>query len=571
MTVLKSGMLQNQENKSQCHIPQFYCDKGSIAFIIPFSFKNQYGEEKNVCTYLFDNIEKQTKKDYTFVYHTPKKELVSILKPAFKNTHEYFNQGPEIEPNHATQKCTEDPFGKYKGRNLCKCFSVCRKFHDDSSMNIPRVEVYLGTYNVHYPPDIQNNQPSFDFSFDALLLLDNEKENECGYLVFVISLDFTKQKMLFDNKEWNVLDNFIFIKHLFYKNRLKCDIQGLDKKYSHISIQEWTDEYLNKLMRQLGLNPHLAINKHVLKDLQSNNQGAAFSYSIIQLENIYKHNSEKSQPIPIANVWKFKKDYIRQLYGLLVSDEGWRDVSDFEILPKFRNNHWATRTNNCSFFLGRNVLTIENTEQKLEGAYPEWFGKYIDKNQETGKNNVAFYQDYVAMHPCFPGVKSLIFFTFLKAIYKDMVLGKTKEYLAETKDSPEEKYHRLTIALQSYSMSLDTMKSVEDRIYSQFNIPVEVENLRERCQIEANNRQNSKMKILTIVTVGISFIAIIVSMLSISSNENLLWNIQSPTTIIMYVLLGVALFTFAYGLWAGEKARPSNLKIWNKMVDFIKL
>lgn len=549
---------------------QFYCDKGAMAFIIPFLFKNYIAseDEENVCTRLFRDVEKQTKllKDDASIYDIEKNQLISILKHVFKGVKKYY----PLEEDSGSAKCVENT-DSYKGRNLCKCFSVCRKFHDDSSMNIPRVEVYLGTYNVHYPSNLYDDWQSFDFSFDALLLLDNEKENECGYLMFVISLDFTEQKMLYDNEEWNVLDNFIFIKHLFYKNRLKCDIQGLEKKYSHISIQEWTDEYLNKLMTQLGLNPCLAINKHVLKNPKSKNQGAAFSYSIIQLENIYQLKRKNKCPISIASVLDFKRKYIRQLYGLLVSDEGWRDISDMEILPKFRNNHWATRTNNCSFFLGRNILTIENTEQKLEGEYQKWFEKYVDKDQMSGQNNVEFYKDYVALHPCFPGVKSLIFFTFLKAIYKDMVLGKTKEYLAETKDSPEEKYHRLTIALQSYSMSLDTMKSVEDRIYSQFNIPVEVENLRERCQIEANNRQNSKMKILTIVTVGISFIAIIVSMLSISSNENLLWNIQSPTTIIMYVLLGVALFTFAYGLWAGEKARPSNLKIWNKMVDLIKL
>lgn len=560
-------------NNKNTFVSQFYCDTGSMAFIIPFLFKNTDGEDKNICTCLFDNIKKQSEfsKDYAFIYHVEKKKLVSILKPEFKQTHAYYNCGLEAELANTAQKCAEDTSGEYKGRNLCKCFSVCRKFHDDSSMNIPRVEIYLGTYNVHYPSDIQNNQQPFEFSFDSLLLLDNEPGNECGYLIFAISLNFNNQKMLYNNKNWNILDNLIFIKHLFYKNLLKCDIKTPEKEYKHVSLQEWTDEYLRKLMKQLGLNPVMAINKHVLKNPQNKNQGAAFSYSVLQLDNIYKFIGENKQPVSVDNVWKFKREYIRQLYGLLVSDEGWRNTSDMEIIPKFRNNHWASRMNSCSFFLGRNVLTIENTDQEIEKSYQEWFGKYIDYDQVTGNNNVGFYKDYVAMHPCFPGVKSLIFFTFLKAIYKDMILGKTKEYLSDSKDSPEEKYHKLTIALQSHSMSLDTIKSVEDRIYNQFNIPAEVENLRERCQIEANNRQNSKMKILTIVTASISLIAIIVSMLSISTNENLLLQRQSPTTIIMYVLLGVASFIFAYGIWAGEKVRFSNWKVWKKIVGFLQV
>lgn len=525
-------------------IPQFCCDKGSIAFIVPFLFKN-FGDGEfcdNVCTRMFRTIADRSKssKRAASIYEQEKRNFVSQLKPSF----------PSAEVRYSGTSCEVAENKDYKGRNLCKCFSVCRKFHDDKSMNTPHIEVFLGSYPITYSlPDGR----FFKFKCDALLLLSDELGSECGYLIFNID------KKTITPDIFATLDVFIFIKHLFYKSRLKCDI--VDKK--HVSIQEWADQYIRKLMKRLEIDPSKAVNKHVLKQSNSADQGAAFSYSILQLENIHD-----SGQISIANIEEFKQVYANQLYGLLVSDEGWRYGSKEDIFAKFKNNYWSSKTNTCSFFLGRNVLTINQTDEALNKDLNGWFENYVDLDPVNESNHVNFYKKYVNLHSCFPGVKSLTLFFYLKAIYKDMMLGKTKEYIMETTDSPDEKYQRLTVALQSYSMSLETMRNVEDMICIQFNMPAEIESLRNRCEVEAANRQNSKMRLLTIVTAGISLIAIIVSMLSISSNENLLLKTESPTTIIMYVLLGIASAIFIWGACKGEKIQLTIKNAWDKCVHF---
>lgn len=534
-------------------VSQFSCETGSIAFIIPFYFTN-FSDDKcsdNVCSRLFRNIDHkiQETKNKT-IYKKEKKRLVATLKQSFPRAAIRYNCPNWIKQN-SENKENED----YSGRNLCKCFSVCRKFHDDHTLNTDRLEVYLGTYNIEYDLTDGLNPKYFHFSCDAVLLLTNESGSECGYIILKIDQHSISQNIF----EKDSVDFYIFIKHLFYKNRLKCSIAD---KYN-ISIQEWCNKFLCKLMQILELDPSQALNKHVLKNVDTGEDGAAFSYSIMQLDNVY--NADK-QLISIENVELFKRQYVNQLYGLLVSDEGWRNISKNELLHLFSDNHWASRINTCSFFFGRNILTINQKNDLLKSESYHWFDNYINIDVVSGENNTAFYSQYGRIQPCFPGVKSLTLFFFLKVIYKDMMIGKTKEYLAESSDSPDENLKILTRAIQSYSMSLETTRDVENRICSQFGIPSELEQLRFRCKLESENRQNNKVRTLTIATVGISIISIIVSMLSINNSENLLLNADYPVSAILYILLVFALFIFAVGLYTWEKIQSFAKKIWLKCV-----
>lgn len=463
---------------------EFYTSDGTIAFIRPFLFNHfdKKRDNENVCTALFQNLSDcgTNFKDDTQHYERAKQHLLTILHPKFPNADLYFNGISKILNGERVSQCTEEGH-TYQGRNLCKCFSVCRKFHDDNSMYIPRIEIYLGSYQIDYNTNVADEH--FSFTVDSLLLLSNEKDNECGYLIFTSSLDSIEQN-LFENI--NPLDKLIFIKHLFYKSRLKCNISTNHDEYHHISIQHWADRYINLLIEQLEIHSSNAVNNYTLKNPENGEEGTAFSYSIIELNNI-KAIGEENAEISIDSIETFKQQYVTQLYGLLVSDEGWRNVAKDEILPQFDNNHWASRKHTCSFFFGHSALVINQTDVQVNNA-KQWFAKYHEFDSGNATTESCFYQDYVTIRPCIPGVKSLTLFPFMKAIYKKMMLERLRTYMNTSQDSPEEKYRRIVATLQNYSMLLDALHKVEDRISEQLAIPKELDELRERCQIEATGR-----------------------------------------------------------------------------------
>ena len=500
-------------------VKQFYAKDGYLAFIIPFSFTTDNKKETNVCKDLFAKIRPEDDREQ-YEYYNDK--LVAIISKAFPNAANAFcgaterdKKGKVVHTCHYGKVKTN--CNSYKGRNLCHCFSVCRKFHDDQSQGIPRLEIYLGTYRVRYEIS-QKEEKFFEFDIDALLLLTNATGGEGGYLLFNISLA-SVQKAGIESLEENDLDSFIFIKHLFYKSRLKCTING----EQNISIYEWAGAIFKDLMYVLEI-----------KD----GGDVAFRYTIMELNNLVDSPDSSENPIIFEPIGRFLMDYRRQVYGLLTSDEGWRYVSNGELRQAFKDNHWSSRRYTTAFFLGHNALIInqyDGEEYKRElpekelsketqsnggkklgdktEAYNEfsktWFKPYTE-SPESG-----FYEEYAQLRPCVPGVQSLVLNAYLKAIYKEMVLAKVKEMYEGNSFTDEEKYNRLAFALQQHSMSLDVIKNIEDCIYSQFGIPAELHALRESYMREANNVQNQKIMNLTYITAIISISALIIAVLAL--------------------------------------------------------
>ena len=174
----------------------FYCDSGSIAFIVPFSFNSEDKKETNKCKEVFKKIKQNDNSDQ---YDAKKNIIRDAIINIFPNA-DIVYQGATEQDCHQklTKKCyfrdCHKDYTVYKGRNLCPCLSVTRKFHDDDFQNIPRIELYLGTYQVKY--EIPNTCKLFEFYVDVLLLITNEKGGECGYLVFNISLASIKENCI---------------------------------------------------------------------------------------------------------------------------------------------------------------------------------------------------------------------------------------------------------------------------------------------------------------------------------------------------------------------------------------
>lgn len=532
-------MQKEKEMSQQLH---FSCNEGSIAFIIPFLFNSEDGKTTNKCIEIFEKIKPEDDRDK---YEDYKDQIRNAISYKFPNADIAFCGATEFNDcQKLTKKCYYRDLYKnhrsYKGRNLCPCLSVTRKFHDDDFQNIPRIEIYLGTYHVKY--EKPNTNKFFEFYIDTFLLLTNEKGGECGYLVFNISLASIRENCI-GTFTSNSLDNVIFLKHLFYKNRLKCTIIGNGENCC-LSIPEWAYESFTNLLSALRIRTNSSSD---IRNEEKSKKHVAFRYSIIELNNV---KDKKGKIIPLSDIDSFLEVHQNQLYGLLVSDEGWRYVSKDQIQKTFKDNHWSSRRFSSAFFLEHNALLISQydiAEQKDEGGQiahdsftKQWYSTY------TQSQDSNCYEEYVGLRPCFPGITSLIFYAYLKAIYKETVLAKVKNYSEGNYFTDEEKYKRLAFALQRHSLSLDAVKNIEDCIYAQFGIPAELKDLRERYKREANNVQNKKIVNLTHVTAFISLSALVVSMLAIGIKDGRsLYSAGLDWTIVLLVLAFlIPIFTY---------------------------
>lgn len=497
----------------------FDCSDGVMSFVIPF-----ITEDSVICKELFKSISDHEKKkdvlskkemkyyenheiwkdvEFEKESHDLYKEHKELfIKNVLKESEKKFYQNEvhfwdNAEPYYKCPNAGNDINCKYKGRNLCRCFSLSRKFHDDKAENHERFEIFLGSYPVKYT--VFNNKSSIEFTIDCLLLLTNEEDDKSGYLVLNIPITSIDENLGIAQKGIK-LNSLIFIKHLFYKSRLKMVHVG---EYESVSLQEWAIAYLDRLFAALKLKFENVVNDYV--------KGAAFRYSIIELNDV---KDDKDKLISVDNLATFKERYIRQLYGLLVSDEGWQFVPDIDLN---RVDSWQTRSYCCSFFLEHSALVINqydsNYNNNCDFAY-SWFKNYTYGEYEN-KEHLNHYREYVKIRSCVAGVSSLVFFAFIKAICKEMLLTRVEKETISSDSTIAVKYNRLYNVLQTHSMSFGEIRNVEECIYKQFGIPDQLQVLSQRYEREANNMQNSHVTDLTLVTMLISMISILIAIISV--------------------------------------------------------
>ncbi|MDO4736753.1 MAG: hypothetical protein Q4B21_07060, partial [Bacteroidia bacterium] len=114
------------------------------------------------------------------------------------------------------------------------------------------------------------------------------------------------------------------------------------------SLRKWTTRYIKTIHSALGID--IALN------FKSEDEEISFSYSIIELDNIQE--KKDGEIISLKDFEDFMQKYSHQLYGLLVSDEGWKDVPDNYISNKFKDRYHSSRDYLYSFFIGHNALVI---------------------------------------------------------------------------------------------------------------------------------------------------------------------------------------------------------------------
>ena len=489
----------------------FDFSNGKIAFFVPFvydeidTFWNKYWDE------YFQEIDSNDSKIRSAAYVNGKNAIIGKLQEKdsslFKNA----------------QACISNcPINKkdYNGKNLCNCFSVSCKFHDDESQMSRHTEMLLGEHYVSYA---DSSNKSFSFKMKMYLLLN--KEDHAGYIVIKSDTDTFETGMLdgkfrtcpceetslFNIKNGDkrklLTEELIFFKHLFYKERLKVHIDGNPKS---ISIQQWTTDYVKIVLDALN-NVEYPIFR--TQDNEGKNPLIRFGYSMIELEDKKTGDKETDKNLKLSDIKNFIDNYGQQLYGLLVSDEGWEYVPDNYIANRFKENYFSTRNSSYTFFMHYNILIVNQEDSSYKKFTEEWFGKY----KQSG--NTFDYSDFFKMDPCMPGITNLVFHMFVKSIYKNLMLERAQQMESRKSIKElEETIDKLSVTLKSHSIYLKEAQSFSDCINREFGIPEKILKIQESYNHKTNslntkndNEQNKKIEILTIITTVLGIFALIFS------------------------------------------------------------
>lgn len=509
---------------------KFYIKDGSFCFVIPF-----FTEGSDICDHFFEELQSEWKvieeNSVDGDRHTKKCEATARIKKQFVDNLRNANF-PFVKTNLSCP-IYHHAHREYNRKHLCQCVSSATKFHDDISQKNKSTQLYLDHYTVTY--NYRDTKCKFDFN--VLLYINHEIEGKISYVVIEINTrDIEGNLFDYARTPEGTLDPeyIIFIKHLFYKRKMTVNLQRRGKaKHKTCCLQDWITGYLQKLCATLGVSYLNAVPDYA--------KNAAFKYSFIELKEL---KGSYNQPISFDfdNMDRFLDTHSRFVYGLLLSDEGWRAVPGHIITQKLQD-YWFTRKFCCTFFLQHSALlfNLKNSEDgKAYSEYGrEWFSRYKDDK----------YTDYVTSIPCLTGIDTLTLFGYLKAIAKQVYIDKYKETMdkeerkekelpllliplrqltfwlrsimwrepmtvvSERLNKARENLELLTRILNSPSFMLGEIKGMEECIYRQFGIIDTIKYVQEIYQRQSDKlhfsyeiSNNNTIKALTYLTAFIGIL-----------------------------------------------------------------
>lgn len=451
----------------------YMINEGSLCFDIPFFIKSK---QENILFKYFEEVQSIYKKlqsekdpDKRLEFKKQRKskesEFIERFTSRFKNVKSIFKP-------HA---CSSD----YKGRFLCKCFSLASKFHDDNSQSRETMQLWLDSFPITYKC-VETGDTIIEIELNLILqVYELENGKSCAHLVLHTPLkDFT-------------VDQCVLIKHLFYKKSIRVNIDG-----QNISVYNWIKEYLYKLCSVISPKDKETLPKEY------------FSYSLVEINrfDLAKKGEEISPDI---------------LYALLTSDEGWRFLPE-----KFASDRlqcsWSSRRYLQCYLLGGNGLLINNRNSRDYKEYIKFQTEHFKNYSQNGSNK---YIDFIKCQPCLAGVDSLIFMNFQKGAEKKEDIRSAIQTI-ETFESKqpneraliadlEQLLLEIQCTLNSKAFSVHEMESLNGNITQSFGIDKDFKSLKDSFSRKMQelssayeNKTNSRVFLLTWMTILIGLIQI---------------------------------------------------------------
>ncbi|MDD2436226.1 MAG: hypothetical protein PHG27_02820 [Massilibacteroides sp.] len=510
---------------------------GSLCFNIPFETNKSNLLNREYYKKIKNNINNNE------ICYEQKKELISFFRTCF----------PNVCPVMA---CNQKI--KYEGSFLCHCVSVADKFLDDKNHNNFALQFLLGRYPVSYTYEsIKGKKCSF--SFDLLLTLHSHVE--------VNDEEIQTHLLLLIPLENRSADEIIFIKHLFFKNKLFCRI-GEDNDMLIIDrLKNWL----------IDLN-------QIIHDKQINNEWIEKLEISNSLLELYPTINYQDNSISSATEYGYKN--AAMIYGLITSDEGWQFINQEEAAKRLQMK-WSLRPFECFYFIHSNCLILYYNPTHMMEDYKNSqisiFHKYQYKNTDEHLNQK--YKAFCELYPCIPGVRSMFLFIFQDISFRKMkiikAMDKSDMMLKQSNEKNSIRVKKLRIYQNTLFKEIEKnifgapeMINIQSLLLSSFSIPELTARLKEKynrtiilLENESTDKTNKTIRLLTFITVGIGVLQVSISLLN-AKDQWLNYLVNS----ILILLIVVLLVLLAYYLYLSNKRNFRFIKnirlainnLWNK-------
>lgn len=311
------------------------------------------------------------------------------------------------------ENCPDEVFGDYKNY-ACRCLRLSNKFHDDYKADDKVLQVSLGQTRVIYRAPIIGIK-KFNKKYFKLSSIDSAAGYSCSFKVKVIlhitcdekfekstgngdkkcnyadDIKYGVQLLFIVDDAGKSVNDIIFTKHLFYKNGLKCEINGVRQ-----SILQWAT----------------GIRDNIITQFKDGNSSSS-------IKNL-RFDSSFAEVSVEDNMNDLHQNHHREICGMLTSNEEYPYITD-DYTSKTLATKWQCYGSSQHYFLSNNILNIRNDDaEKLSDEYVcEWFVKYTRDDEDRIVNK---YIDRTLAENCIVGLKDILLFDYLDFNKKRFVL-----------------------------------------------------------------------------------------------------------------------------------------------------
>lgn len=375
-----------------------------------------------------------------------------------------------------------------------RCLRLAYRKNREDNLFAKNVQIVLSRFSMQY--NIRNRNQ--ELKSEGVLLLNINVDNHVATLV--ITLNF---------QEYNALD-LVYLKHIFFKRLLvsiaehdtsmggicsTCRTFGcFDERRRHPSERTTIQDFVCKRSRDILLRRRLAYDV----DYRARYSFIELTKPKINLVTEIDKHEKLSDCKKKANL-----NLMQELYGIMMSDEGYTYLSANNLFVFFRKNH-SQRNGYDLLLSGLNAMIVtrsteSRTKCKQEHAF---FEAGYDEPQENIQT-----EPIVGM--CIPGVLEEYFPAFLKTTEIHYLINKvTTNEIAYHERSflyPWIFLHRLWL-LWEILYDVDSHKyHINQNFHEEFGIIEQLRSIREEYNTLLNHTLSYSMALITVIAALFTF------------------------------------------------------------------
>lgn len=456
---------------------------GSISIYFPCKLKSWTSMRR-----LTSRLRKWQQRQVRYVHHSNAPLTDLMDKERNRNIMESFlsifqrtvAQEFEIDENNS-------PFG-------LKCLRLAYRKNREDNLFAKNVQIVLSRFSMEY--NIKNRNR--ELKSEGVLLLNINADNHVATLV--VTLNF---------QEYNVLD-LVYLKHIFFKRLLvsiaehdvriddncsNCRRWGCFNENGRHSYERTTiQDFICKKSREILSRRRLAYDV----DYRARYSFVELTKPTIELITKLEEHEKLSNCKKKANL-----DLMQELYGVMMSDEGYAYLPVDKLFEFFQKNY-SRRKGYDLFLSGLNAIIVTRSTESRTKCKQEH--AYFEEGYDEPQENI---QTEPIMGMCIPGVLEEYFPSFLKTVEIHYLINKiTTNEIAYHERSflyPWIFLHRLWL-LWEILYDVDSHKyHINQNFHEAFGILKQLESIKDEYNTLLNHTLSYSMALITVIATIFTF------------------------------------------------------------------